>query len=145
MPTARLARLSRHTGARVLRMHCLTVADREGAIARMVAALAGAGLVRDPAVLERVLLAGQSFGDELEAPGVAFVHCRSAMVEGLVILLAVIDQPFWDTVSGRDVDEVFMVLGDEGSLAAYARAVVELAQLARERRSPAAFECDRQP
>lgn len=73
MTTKRLSRLSRNTGARVLRVPCLSVADREEVITRMVAALAGAGLVRDPALLERVLLARQRFADDLEAPGVAFV------------------------------------------------------------------------
>jgi hypothetical protein len=62
MTTTRLSRLSRNTGTRVLRMRCLSVADREGVISRMVAALAAAGLVRDPALLERALLAARCVG-----------------------------------------------------------------------------------
>jgi hypothetical protein len=58
------------------------------------------------------------------------------MVYGIVILLAVIDQPFWDAVSGRDIDQLLMVLADEGSPGAFGLTITDLAQLGRESRWP---------
>jgi len=131
-----VAELSREIGATVLLARGLPAASREKALLGMVEQLAAAGFIHDAGVVLDALLERERIAPTGLAPGVAVPHCRSEMVERLVVLVALLAQPvIFDPPDGPPVERIFLVVAPQGAAAQYLEVLGKISRLVRDRKA----------
>lgn len=129
--------LSERIGARVLLVRELSAADKEEALRHMVELLAAAGFVHDAGVVGDALLERERIAPTGLLPGVAVPHCRSEMVDRLVVVLAFLTRPVpFDALDGPPVDRIFLVVAPHTAAAQYLDALAKIARLVRDDKWP---------
>jgi mannitol/fructose-specific phosphotransferase system IIA component (Ntr-type) len=131
-----VAELSREIGAPVLLARGLPAASREEALLGMTEQLAAAGFIHDAGVVRDALLERERIAPTGLAPGVAVPHCRSEMVERLVVLIALLATPvLFDPPDGPPVERILLVVAPQGAATQYLEALGKISRLVRDRKA----------
>ena len=120
--------------ASVLGPDCVAVGveatSKADAIGRLVALVASAPAVADPARLAADVAAREAQMTTGVGEGLALPHARSPAVTGTVAALATLEAPVdWDALDGAPVDLVLLLAGPEADRAAHVRLLARVSRV----------------
>lgn len=122
--------LSARIGAPVLLARELSAANKEEALLRMVGMLSAAGFIHDTGVVHDALLERERIAPTGLTPGVAVPHCRSEMVDRLVVLLAFLARPVpFEAPEVLPVDRIFLIVAPHAAATQYLHVLAKISRL----------------
>lgn len=107
--------------------------DVAAAVARLVDGLAAAGEVADPAALVADVMHREREGSTAIGGGLVIPHARSAQVDRVHVGVATLARPVAaDSLDGRPVDLVILLVGPDGDPRLMLRVLARLARLVKQ-------------